>query len=123
MNRPQCDLNLFKKIKLKIKNKKKVIFLEQGMQQEKKTQPVPPTLKLKVDRDNKVRTDRLKAREARRETNKVRRTRWLKNAQDYEAEYTAADRHVINETRKAKLAGGFFVPAEAKLILVTRIRG
>jgi large subunit ribosomal protein L7e len=47
----------------------------------------------------------------------------VKKAQDYENEYASAARKAVTETRKAKAAGGFYVPAEAKLILVTRIRG
>lgn len=55
--------------------------------------------------------------------NKTKRALWAKNAQAYEAEYNAADKSLVDNIRKAKSEGGFFVPAEAKLILVVRIRG
>jgi large subunit ribosomal protein L7e len=45
------------------------------------------------------------------------------NAEKYDAEYTKAEREAIDNRRKAKTEGGFFVPAEPKLCLVVRIRG
>ena len=45
------------------------------------------------------------------------------NAKKYEAEFEAAERAAIENRRKAKAQGGFFVPAEPKLCLVIRIRG
>jgi large subunit ribosomal protein L7e len=48
---------------------------------------------------------------------------WEKNAKAYEAEYNASDKALVDNIRKAKSEGGFYVPAEAKLILVIRIRG
>ena len=46
-----------------------------------------------------------------------------KKAAAYEAEYTAAERALIDSRRKAKAEGGFFVPAEPKVALVIRILG
>lgn len=46
-----------------------------------------------------------------------------KNAEKYDAEYEAAERLAIENRRKAKAEGGFFVPAEPKIALVIRIRG
>lgn len=45
------------------------------------------------------------------------------NAAKYDAEYAAADAAAIANRRKAKVDGGFYVPAEPKLALVIRIRG
>ena len=45
------------------------------------------------------------------------------NAKKYEAEFEAAEKEAIDNRRKAKVQGGFFVPAEPKLCLVIRIRG
>jgi large subunit ribosomal protein L7e len=45
------------------------------------------------------------------------------NSQKYDAEYAQADKDAIDNRRKAKAEGGFFVPAEPKLCLVVRIRG
>eukprot|EP00934_Nitzschia_sp_Nitz4_P003253 Nitzschia sp. Nitz4//scaffold29_size155292//139754//140473//NITZ4_002689-RA/size155292-processed-gene-0.61-mRNA-1//-1//CDS//3329546541//3243//frame0 len=44
-------------------------------------------------------------------------------AQKYEEEYEAAEKAAIDNRRKAKVEGGFYVPAEPKLVLVIRIRG
>lgn len=45
------------------------------------------------------------------------------NAEKYEAEYAASEKAAIDNRRKAKKEGGFFVPAEPKVALVIRIRG
>jgi large subunit ribosomal protein L7e len=44
-------------------------------------------------------------------------------AEKYEAEFQAAEKEAVDNRRKAKAAGGFFVPAEPKVALVIRIRG
>jgi large subunit ribosomal protein L7e len=41
----------------------------------------------------------------------------------YDEEYAAVQKSNIDNRRKAKIEGGFFVPAEPKLALVIRIRG
>jgi large subunit ribosomal protein L7e len=45
------------------------------------------------------------------------------NAKKYDDEYAAAQKEAVDNRRKAKKEGGFFVPAEPKLALVIRIRG
>lgn len=45
------------------------------------------------------------------------------NAKKYEEEYAAYEQEQIDNRRKAKIEGGFYVPAEHKLALVIRIRG
>jgi large subunit ribosomal protein L7e len=45
------------------------------------------------------------------------------SAEKYETEYLAAERTAIDNRRKAKIEGGFYVPAQPKLCLVIRIRG
>mmetsp|Transcript_27889 Transcript_27889/g.65552 ORF Transcript_27889/g.65552 Transcript_27889/m.65552 type:complete len:241 (-) Transcript_27889:183-905(-) len=45
------------------------------------------------------------------------------NSKKYDEEYAAAEKLAIDNRRKAKADGGFFVPAEPKLALVIRIRG
>jgi large subunit ribosomal protein L7e len=44
-------------------------------------------------------------------------------AEQYEAAYQASEKAAIDNRRKAKVDGGFYVPAEPKLCLVIRIRG
>jgi large subunit ribosomal protein L7e len=45
------------------------------------------------------------------------------NSKKYDEEYAAAQKEAIENRRKAKASGGFYVPAEPKLVLVIRIRG
>jgi len=45
------------------------------------------------------------------------------NAEKYAAEYAAAEKAEIDNRRKAKADGGFYVPAQPKVALVIRIRG
>jgi 60S ribosomal protein uL30 len=45
------------------------------------------------------------------------------NAEKYDAEYDAESKAAIDNRRKAKNEGGFFVPAMPKVALVIRIRG
>jgi 60S ribosomal protein uL30 len=47
----------------------------------------------------------------------------IANAEKYAAEYAAAEKAEIDNRRKAKAEGGFYVPAEPKVALVIRIRG
>jgi len=45
------------------------------------------------------------------------------NSKRYDKEYEVAQKLAIDNRRKAKAEGGFYVPAEPKLCLVIRIRG
>lgn len=49
--------------------------------------------------------------------------KFVANSKKYDDEYEAAQQLAIDNRRKAKADGGFFVPAEPKLALVIRIRG
>jgi len=49
--------------------------------------------------------------------------KFKENAAKYEAEYAKEQQEAIDNRRKAKAEGGFYVPAEPKLALVIRIRG
>jgi large subunit ribosomal protein L7e len=44
-------------------------------------------------------------------------------AEKYAAEYAAAEKEAVDNRRKAKAAGGFYVPAQPKVALIIRIRG
>jgi len=50
-------------------------------------------------------------------------TKFAANAEKYDNEYAAAEKEAIENRRKAKIEGGFYVPAQPKLALVIRIRG
>merc|ERR1712124_149397 len=58
-----------------------------------------------------------------RKTNKAKRHDIFKRAESYVKEYRAKERDEIRLRRMAKRSGNFYVPAEARLAFVIRIRG
>ena len=48
---------------------------------------------------------------------------WTEKAKKYAEEYAAQEKAEIDNRRSAKAQGGFYVPAEPKLVIVVRIRG
>ncbi|CAK76092.1 unnamed protein product (macronuclear) [Paramecium tetraurelia] len=86
-------------------------------------QKLPENIAKRQSRDSKLKALIYKRRVDRLAANKQARALWEKNAQAYEAEYKATDKSLVDNIRKAKADGGFYVPAEAKLMLVIRIRG
>jgi len=61
--------------------------------------------------------------DAAKQQKKADKAQWIANAQQYEAEYAAAEKEAIANRRAAKENGGFYVPPEPKVALVIRIRG
>jgi large subunit ribosomal protein L7e len=57
------------------------------------------------------------------EKSKTDLVKFKANAEKYDTEYQAKCQAEIDNRRKAKVSGGFYVPAEAKLVVVIRIRG
>ncbi len=57
------------------------------------------------------------------QANKEKRQVIFKRAEKYVKEYRDADREKIRLSRAAKHDGSFYIPAEAKLIFVVRIKG
>mmetsp|Transcript_1140 Transcript_1140/g.2294 ORF Transcript_1140/g.2294 Transcript_1140/m.2294 type:complete len:240 (-) Transcript_1140:166-885(-) len=49
--------------------------------------------------------------------------KFVANAEKYDAEYAKEQQEAVDNRRKAKAEGGFYVPAEPKVCLVIRIRG
>ena len=66
-------------------------------------------LKERRDRERKERADKRKQVAA--------------NAEKYYNEYTTQEKSVVDNLRKAKTAGNFFVPAESKIAFAIRTRG
>ncbi len=54
---------------------------------------------------------------------KAARRTIFKRAEKYVKEYRTAERDVVRLKRMARKAGNFYVPPEAKLAIVIRIRG
>jgi len=101
------------------------------------TKPQAPTKKMEIEKKVKAPSNfaKRKERDAKfAEGRKTRRTKAIATAADKRKDYaTRAEKYanelkaktktLIDETRKAKAANSFYVPAEAKVALVVRIRG
>ncbi|EGR30672.1 hypothetical protein IMG5_126280, partial [Ichthyophthirius multifiliis] len=103
------------------KNKIKQQQLKKKVQ--KMAKFVPENVQKKQQRDEKLRKSALEARKTRSALMKQRKAEWTSKAQKYESEYVAQERRVVEEKRKARKSGSFFVPAEPKVAFVIRIRG
>merc|ERR1712180_321230 len=84
---------------------------------------VPETLLKRQKNLERVKSARAIALVKRRKALKEKRRVVYKRAQQYAKEYRAKERDEIRLRRMAKRDGNFYVPAEAKLAFVVRIRG
>ncbi|KAF2097931.1 putative 60S ribosomal protein L7 [Rhizodiscina lignyota] len=84
---------------------------------------VPETLLKKRKSQEKEREDRAVKLKEKREQNKEKRKTIFKRAESYVKEYRDAEREKIRLQRLAKQEGSFYVPDEAKLVFVVRIKG
>merc|ERR1712121_626348 len=71
----------------------------------------------------RVKAARAAAKLKQRKSNKEKRNVIFTRAENYVKEYRAKERDEIRLKRMAKKEGNFYVPAEAKLAFVVRIRG
>jgi len=89
----------------------------------KQTPGVPETLLKRRKNLERIKASRavanLKAKKLRAEKRGV----YFKRAEEYVKEYRAKERDEVRLRRQAKRNGNFYVPAEAKLAFVIRIRG
>ncbi|GKT95619.1 60S ribosomal protein L7 [Colletotrichum tofieldiae] len=83
---------------------------------------VPETLLKKRKSQEKARAERNSATEKRKAANKEKRQVIFKRAEKYIKEYRDAEREKIRLSRVAKENDSAFVPAEAKLIFLIRIK-
>jgi len=84
---------------------------------------VPETLLKKRKRDEQWASTRKQQLEVSRSKNVKNRQLIFKRAEQYIKEYRSQEADLIRLKREAKLKGGFYVEAEAKLMFVVRIRG
>jgi large subunit ribosomal protein L7e len=84
---------------------------------------VPETLLKKRKSQEKARAERAAEQDKRKKANKEKRGVIFKRAEKYVKEYRDDEREKIRLSRAAKQDGSFYVPAEAKLIFVVRIKG
>jgi large subunit ribosomal protein L7e len=84
---------------------------------------VPETLLKKRKSQEKARAERTAEQDKRKKANKEKRGVIFKRAEKYVKEYRDGEREKIRLARAAKQDGSFYIPAEAKLIFVIRIKG
>ncbi|BFZ55617.1 60S ribosomal protein L7 [Savitreella phatthalungensis] len=85
--------------------------------------PVPESILKKRKTADQNKAERDAARVERKKASKAKRDVIFKRAEKYVQEYRAAEREEIRLRRAAKQAGDFYVPAEAKVAFVIRIKG
>jgi len=96
---------------------------QKGMTVEKGKTFVPENVLKKRTRDAKFGEERTKLQAKRTEDAKTKAAEYRKRGETHHKEYLKTERDLIENTRKARTEGGFFVPAEAKAFLIVRIRG
>jgi len=84
---------------------------------------VPETLLKKRKSQEKARAEKSAEIEKKKQANKDKRQVIFKRAEKYVKEYRDAEREKIRLARTAKNDGSFYIPAEAKLIFLVRIKG
>ncbi|KAI5848067.1 ribosomal protein L30, ferredoxin-like fold domain-containing protein [Tricharina praecox] len=84
---------------------------------------VPETLLKKRKTSEKTIEERKAAAVERKKVNKEKRQTIFKRAEKYVKEYRDAEREQIRLSRDAKKEGSYYVPAEAKVVFVVRIKG
>ncbi|KAF8528188.1 60S ribosomal protein L7 [Hysterangium stoloniferum] len=84
---------------------------------------VPETLLKKRKQNDKIREEKIVAATAARKAQKAKRKVIFKRAETFVKEYRLQEREEIRLKRVARAAGDFYVPAQAKVYFVVRIRG
>jgi len=84
---------------------------------------VPETLLKKRKQTEKAREERLAAAVVAKKAAKAKRKVIFKRAEVYVKEYLSKEKEEIRLKRVARTAGDFYVPAQAKVYFVVRIRG
>jgi len=85
--------------------------------------PVPETVLKNKKSLDKIEADRKQHRVEQRKKGKQTRREVFKRAERYAKEYRAQQRNEIRMKRVAKATGAFYVPSEASVAFVIRIRG
>ena len=87
------------------------------------SKPLPETLRILEERKKKETAEYTKKRDQLAAEAKARHERILARSKQYAAELVANEKALIEAKEKAAAEGGFYVPAEAKMAFVIRIRG
>jgi len=84
---------------------------------------VPQSVLKKRETQAKINKKREEERVTRKKANVIKRKVIFQNAEKYHKEYMLMEKDNVRLARQAKQSGHFFVPADAKVALVVRIRG
>lgn len=84
---------------------------------------MPDSFARKQERNKKEKADLDKRRGERKTTIKQRREEWRQKAEGYQKNQTETLQSLIKERRVARSSGSFYVPAEAKVAFVIRLKG
>lgn len=84
---------------------------------------MPETVLKKRRTDERLATERLIAKKEAHKAKQASKKEAFKRAETYAAEYKNAERAVIDSKRSSRKEGKFYVPSEAKVAFVIRIRG
>lgn len=91
---------------------------------ESKTLPSVPESRLKIAKKaSRARAVLAKRRITKTLTVQQRLRENFLRAEKYSKQYAVAERREIEKKREAKKAGNYYIPGEARLAFVTRIRG
>ncbi|KAL5720463.1 60S ribosomal protein L7B [Ranunculus cassubicifolius] len=93
------------------------------MGEEVKAAAIPESLLKKRKRAEEWDLAKKEAATVQKKRNAENRKIIFKKAEQYSKEYADNEKELIDLKREAKLKGGFYVPPEAKLLFITRIRG
>ena len=87
------------------------------------SKPLPETLRKLEERKTKETADYNARRAELEAASKSRAEQILARSKQYAAEIVEQEKHVISQIETAAQQGGFYVPAQAKVAFVIRIRG
>ncbi|OHT07712.1 60S ribosomal protein L7-2 [Tritrichomonas foetus] len=87
------------------------------------SKPLPETLRKLEERKQKETAEYNQKRDALANEAKARAEKILARSKQYAAELVQQEKDVIAKQNEAAAAGGFYVPAQAKVAFVIRIRG
>lgn len=84
---------------------------------------VPESFQKKVNRNKKEADEVLAARKSKRDLIKVKREEWTNKARTYHEQESARLVDRVSKFRLAKTKGEFYIPPEAKVLFVIRLKG
>lgn len=87
------------------------------------TAPIPEAQKRRAERDTKLLEEKTASLAAKRKAAREERAKLEARTHQYNEEYAALEKSVIEAKRAAKAEGGFYKPADPKVLFVIRIKG